>query len=250
MGLMRAQSTEPPSSDYHVRLPFELAPDTSTHFLSYNNRYLGKQHSRTQIWNLWDKPQILCSSCWQHLGDAPRRSPSQAHPLCVGPYTLYGVACAPGTAATVPHLPAFWWVLLLWDENPRFDRIPNGSRILVPKQAVSLSFFFGFGESTPINRNSKLYAGSHRTYNRRQGEIQARKRYGQANAMKGIHIFRVRLCVTAGRRLWIQANLPVVPIHAPDPLAGPRATVAKATERKNETGGNESREVRKIRQPW
>jgi hypothetical protein len=63
-------------------------------------------------------------------------------------------------------LPAFYWVLLLQDENPEFGWIPNGSQIRLLKQAfsLSLSFFFGFGDSTPINRNSKLYAGSCRTY--------------------------------------------------------------------------------------
>jgi hypothetical protein len=128
----------------------------------------------------------------RHLCDASRHSPSHAHPLCVGSYTLYGVACAPGTTTTAPRLPAFWWVLLLRDENMRSDRIPDGSRIQIPKQAVYLSLF-GFGDSTPIRRNSKLYAGSHRTYDLttddREGEIQARKRYGQANARKGNRTF-------------------------------------------------------------
>jgi hypothetical protein len=59
-----------------------------------------------------------------------------------------------------------------------------------------------------------------------------------------------RYCVTAGRRLWIQDNLPMVPIHAPAPLAGLRSKVTKATERKNEIGGNEIRAVRKSRKPW
>jgi hypothetical protein len=147
-------------------------------------------------------------------------------------------------------LPAFWWVLLLRDENPRFNPIPDGSRIQIPKQKVSLSLFiFGFGDFTPINQNSKLYAGSRRTYNRRQGKIQARKRYGQTNMRRGNHTFRVRLCVTSGNPLRIQANLPAVPIHDPDPIAGPRATVFKATERKNKTSGNEIRAVRKSRKP-
>jgi hypothetical protein len=133
------------------------------------------------------------------------------------------------------------WFLVGVDENPGSDRIPNGCRIQILKQGVSLSFFFGFGDSTPINRNLKLYAGSRRTYNRRQVDIQARKRYGKANAREGNHTFRVQLCVTAGRRLWIQANLPAIPIHDPAPLAGPRATVTKSTERNNETGRNKSR---------
>jgi hypothetical protein len=145
---------------------------------------------------------------WRHLGDAPRCPPSHAHPLCVGPYTLYGVACAPGMMAAAARLPAFWWVLLLRDENPRFVWIPDGSQIRIPKQAVYLSFFFRFGDSTPINQNSKLYAGRRRTYDRRQGEIQARKRYEQENEMKGNCTFTVRLCVTTGRRLWIQTNPP------------------------------------------
>jgi hypothetical protein len=113
-----------------------------------------------------------------------------------------------------------------------------------------LSFFFVFGDSTPINQNSKLYVGRRRTNDRRQGEIQARKRYGQADARRGNHTFRVQMCVTAGRHLRIQANLPEITIHATAPLAGPRATVAKVTEMNNEIGGNDIISVRKSRKPW
>jgi hypothetical protein len=69
----------------------------------------------------------------------------------------------------------------------------------------------------PINRNSTLYKVSRRTYDRQQGEIQARKRYGQVNARKVNRTFRVRLCVTARRCLRIQVNLPTVPIHSSHP---------------------------------
>jgi hypothetical protein len=66
-------------------------------------------------------------------------------------------------------------------------RIPDSN----PEAGSFSLFFLGFGDSTPINRNSKLYAGNRRTYDRRQGEIQARKRYGQANVRKGNLTFRV-----------------------------------------------------------
>jgi hypothetical protein len=79
------------------------------------------------------------------------------------------------------------------------DIAPTFATVFQHMFCIPIGPIFGTGFSpsflcnTPINRNSKLYAGSRRKHDRRQGEIQARKRYGQANAMKGNHTFRVRL---------------------------------------------------------
>jgi hypothetical protein len=187
---------------------------------------------------------------WQHLDDASRHPSSHAQPLYVGPYTLYGVMCTPGTAAAVPRLPATYGCCCYGMRIRNLVGYPTDPVFESQSRQFYFSLFFGFGDSTPINRNSKLYAGIRRTYDRRQGEIQARKRYRQANARKGNHTFIVRLCVTSGRRHRQKANLPAVPIQAPAPLAGPRATVAKATERKNEIGGSEIKGVRENRKLW
>jgi hypothetical protein len=70
-----------------------------------------------------------------------------------------------------------------------------------------------------------------------------------SSCMHGVIIAVAGSCVTAGRRLRIQVNLPEVPIHAPVPLVVPRAKVAKAKDRKNDTRGNKIRAVRKSRKP-
>jgi hypothetical protein len=61
--------------------------------------YLSDLHSST-------KPPRHGVRSLATLGYVSRHPPSHAHQLCVGPYTLYGVACAPGPAATTPRVPA------------------------------------------------------------------------------------------------------------------------------------------------
>jgi hypothetical protein len=105
-------------------------------------------------------------------------------------------------------------------------RVPDRSRIQIPKQAVISLSFLVFGDSKPINQNSKYVAGILWAYNIQHGEIN-QGRIKTSEARRGKCNFRLRLCVTSGRS-HPKGFPPQFSHPSSGPLAGPRATVAKA----------------------
>jgi hypothetical protein len=88
-------------------------------------------------------------------------------------------------------------VLLLRDENLVPSQIPDGYHIRILKQEVFSLSFSVFGDSTPINQNSKYFVGICRAYDCGQGATKPGKIRRQANARKGNHTFIVQVAKLA-----------------------------------------------------